>query len=105
MRPLAKQLGRQGYHTRCFGYYGMVQDLATHSQRLQRWQPLCTASNAYLSEVGHSLGGLVITILSRYPQWQVPRCVTIGAPRGSISAPYHYSGYVPSFVGQLSFKG
>ena len=106
MRPLAKQLGRQGYHTRCFGYYSMVQDLATHSQRLQRWLSRYAQPQTPIYLVGHSLGGLVIRdFLSRYPQLQVPRCVTIGTPHnGSISA-HTIVRYVPSFVGQAYFQG
>ena len=90
MRPLAKRLQQAGLPTHCHRYYSLKDPIFTHSQSLNNWLNQHHHPRDPINLVGHSLGGLVIRdFLSRYPQWQIGRCVTLGTPHtGSVSADY-----------------
>lgn len=101
MQPLAKQLARHGFCSHCFGYYSMLEPLWRHSERLNHWLLGRFEPTEPLFMVGHSLGGLVIRdFLSRYPDWQIPKVVTLGTPHnGSLSAK-RLVKYLPTFIGK-----
>lgn len=106
MRPLAKRLEQQGFATVCFGYYSVWQSVSAHGDRLASWLDKRYDQSEELYLVGHSLGGLVIRdFLHRYPDWQVPRVVTIGTPHnGSLSAE-RLKPLAPSFMGRAYTLG
>ena len=101
MRPLAKRLQQAGFDTHCQRYYSLKDSINIHSQALNNWLSQHHHPRDPINLVGHSLGGLVIRdFLSRYPQWQVHRCVTLGTPHiGSVSADYVKRLFSP-LVGQ-----
>lgn len=106
MKPLANYLNSQQFSSYCFGYYSMLQDLPTHSKRLNDWLLKHFSPDTPLLLVGHSLGGLVIRdFLARYPNWQVTRCVTLGTPHnGSLSADTTMK-LIPTFIGRSYVAG
>lgn len=101
MQPLAKQLARHGFFPHRFGYFSMVEPLWRHSERLNHWLVERFEPDEPLCMVGHSLGGLVIRdFLSRYPNWHIPKVVTLGTPHnGSLSAK-RLVKYLPTFIGK-----
>ena len=101
MRPLAKLLQQAGFDTHCHRYYSLKDPISTHSKSLNTWLIKYHDPQEPINLIGHSLGGLVIRdFLSRYPQWQIHRCVTLGTPHlGSVSADYA-KRLLPPLVGR-----
>ncbi len=115
MRPLALRLNKLGYRTHNLSYRSLVDSVATHSDRLNQWLEAYYNHNDHYNHhnidtplhlVGHSLGGLVMRdFLSRYPQWTIGRCVTLGTPHlGSVSANY-VKKLLPPLVGNAYKQG
>lgn len=106
MQPLAKHLSAQGFCPNIFGYYSMLHSLAQHSERLNTWLLTRFDPTEPLLMVGHSLGGLVIRdFLYRYPNWHVPKVVTLGTPHnGSLSA-HRIIKILPTFIGKSYTTG
>lgn len=90
MRPLAKRLQDKGFKTHEHNYHSVIDSIDRHSHRLNRWLNKHHDPSIPINLVGHSLGGLVIRdFISRYPQWKIARCVTLGTPHiGSVTAEY-----------------
>lgn len=100
MKPLAKHLQAQGFDTHQFGYRSMRDSIDVNSARLHSWLDANHTPDIPIDLVGHSLGGLIIRdFVTRYPQWQIGRCVTLGTPHlGSICADYIWR-LTPAIVG------
>lgn len=107
MRPLAHELKKHGFSATCFGYYSVMQPLATHSQRLYDWlEKRKFAKDKPLYFVGHSLGGLVIRdFISRYPDIKIGRVVTIGTPHNGSQSADRLRPHVPTFLGKSYLNG
>ncbi|WP_296404616.1 alpha/beta fold hydrolase [Psychrobacter sp.] len=90
MWPLAKYLQKQGFSTYLHDYYSLRDNIDKHSNRLNEWLTANHDPSTAINLVGHSLGGLIIRdFISRYPQWKIARCVTLGTPHnGSTTATY-----------------
>ena len=101
MRPLAKRLQALGFITHQYGYRSMRDGIKTNSQRLHEWLKANHHPDQPIDLVGHSLGGLIIRdFVTRYPEWQIGRCVTLGTPHvGSICADYVWR-LTPAVVGR-----
>lgn len=105
MQPLAKQLQSKGYRTFKHNYHSLRDSIDKHSNSLNRWLVENHDPDIEINLVGHSLGGLVIRdFISRFPQWKIGRCVTLGTPHnGSITADY-INKLVSPLVGK-SYQG
>lgn len=101
MRPLANRLAQQGFAPHIFGYYSMMHPIHRHSERLNDYLYKQFDPDEPLYLVGHSLGGLVIrNFLYHYPNWQIPKVVTLGTPHnGSLSA-QRLIKILPTFIGK-----
>lgn len=90
MQPLAKQLQNRGFATYQHNYYSLRDSIDKHSIALNHWFLDNHDPSIPINLVGHSLGGLVIRdFISRFPQWKIGRCVTLGTPhKGSTTARY-----------------
>lgn len=90
MQPLAMQLQSRGFATYQHNYYSLRDSIDKHSNSLNSWLLDNHDPSVAINLVGHSLGGLVIRdFISRFPQWKIGRCVTLGTPhKGSTTAKY-----------------
>lgn len=92
LRPLARQLERQGFAVHLFSYPSVRADLLTNAGRLARFLATLNADTVHL--VGHSLGGVLIRALfHHHPQQKPGRIVTLGTPHGGSRAAQHLSRY------------
>lgn len=90
MSPLAKQLQSRGFATYQHNYHSLRDSIEQHSISLNTWLSDNHNPAIPINLVGHSLGGLVIRdFISRFAQWKIARCVTLGTPHnGSTTAEY-----------------
>lgn len=101
MGLLAKKLQQKGFTTYLHDYDSLGETLNQHSDHLNDWLERHHDPKSPIHMVGHSLGGLVIRdFLTRYTQWQIGRCVTLGTPHnGSIKAKY-IKDLIPPLIGK-----
>lgn len=101
MSPLAAQLQSKGFSTYQHDYDSLGETLDQHSDNLHTWLVDNHDPKVPINFVGHSLGGLVVrNFITRYPQWNIGRCVTLGTPHtGSIKAKY-IKDLIPPLIGK-----
>ena len=108
MWPLARQLRKNGFETKCFGYSSCRKTIQFHGQHFANFLEELHQSHRWdsISIVAHSLGGIVTrSAIADHDLAFIDRIVTLGTPhKGSTTAAWlasHGLGFIKT-LGELS---